>query len=554
MTYRPEFKSEITPEFLYRELERISQELELIRTGHYDITYVEPSKPRSGDIRYADGTEWNPGAGEGLYRYNIGGYWVKLSNENSFVSVTEYGAVGDGVTDDTVAIQATLDAAAASKSSVFFPAGTYLISSVLTCVNTASLKYDGLVIFGEGCGLNNVGTEIVFSVTSGQRWVFSSQSASSAFLDRVVIRDIGLRISGSSPSGALIRLRRVFEIKFENVYLRGNNGTEYLIDGNEWVDLRFDNCYFRDAAYGIATVSVSGYTSFANVIQFNACTFDDLTTATDFSLAGRSIKFDTCTWEPAESGAASSNLTGNYNTYFYNCWFGDANTSGTWITATGEQLSLYDCEVLTGSVGVDISTSFGGEIVRGRYQANTVAIDIGATRKVTVRGARILLASDNSVGIDVTAGVSHCLVDNHVVESGTRTGTTAYRLGAGTSGYFRDNDPGTVDTTIDNNATAGAWTVVDQYTRDVAAIDANQTRDPASINAGEVGTFDVTATGAEVGDAAIVTPPSGLDAGLVFCAFVTASNTVTVRMINGTASPIDVASGTWRVKVIKQTS
>ena len=42
-----------------------------------DRTHIEPSKPRTGDARYADGTDWNPGSGEGIYFYN-GTAWVNL--------------------------------------------------------------------------------------------------------------------------------------------------------------------------------------------------------------------------------------------------------------------------------------------------------------------------------------------------------------------------------------------------------------------------------------------------------------------------------------------
>jgi len=38
---------------------------------------AEPERPRDGDLVYADGTNWNPGSGEGGYlREN--GSWVKL--------------------------------------------------------------------------------------------------------------------------------------------------------------------------------------------------------------------------------------------------------------------------------------------------------------------------------------------------------------------------------------------------------------------------------------------------------------------------------------------
>lgn len=48
--------------------------------------------------------------------------------------VTDFGAVGDGTTDDTAAIQSALNATAAGGT-VYFPMGTYLISSQLTVSN-----------------------------------------------------------------------------------------------------------------------------------------------------------------------------------------------------------------------------------------------------------------------------------------------------------------------------------------------------------------------------------------------------------------------------------
>jgi hypothetical protein len=38
---------------------------------------VEPAKPRDGMIVYADGTNWNPGSGEGAYERRAGA-WAKL--------------------------------------------------------------------------------------------------------------------------------------------------------------------------------------------------------------------------------------------------------------------------------------------------------------------------------------------------------------------------------------------------------------------------------------------------------------------------------------------
>lgn len=38
---------------------------------------VEPARPSDGMVVYADGAEWNPGAGEGFYGRESGA-WVKL--------------------------------------------------------------------------------------------------------------------------------------------------------------------------------------------------------------------------------------------------------------------------------------------------------------------------------------------------------------------------------------------------------------------------------------------------------------------------------------------
>ena len=64
--------------YLQSELDRISAVINNIAEGHFDASFVEPTKLRAGDIKYADGTSWNPGSGEGLYIYFSNGNWSKL--------------------------------------------------------------------------------------------------------------------------------------------------------------------------------------------------------------------------------------------------------------------------------------------------------------------------------------------------------------------------------------------------------------------------------------------------------------------------------------------
>jgi hypothetical protein len=64
--------------YLQSELDKLSGIISNIADGHFDVSNVVPAKPRAGDIRYADGTNWNPGSGEGVYVYLSTGAWSKL--------------------------------------------------------------------------------------------------------------------------------------------------------------------------------------------------------------------------------------------------------------------------------------------------------------------------------------------------------------------------------------------------------------------------------------------------------------------------------------------
>ena len=67
------------PRFLREELLKIQGVVNLLALGHIDMVNVAPTKPRNGDIRYADGTQFKPnGTGtKGIYYYN-GSAWVLL--------------------------------------------------------------------------------------------------------------------------------------------------------------------------------------------------------------------------------------------------------------------------------------------------------------------------------------------------------------------------------------------------------------------------------------------------------------------------------------------
>jgi hypothetical protein len=57
--------------YLREEMAKISAAIQALAAGHLDKQNVAPAKPRDGDIRYADGVNWNPGAGgKGIYMFS----------------------------------------------------------------------------------------------------------------------------------------------------------------------------------------------------------------------------------------------------------------------------------------------------------------------------------------------------------------------------------------------------------------------------------------------------------------------------------------------------
>jgi len=64
------------------------------------------------------------------------------------INIKDYGAVGDGVADDTSAIQTALNDAAPNRKAVYIPAGNYKITAPLN-VTVGGLGYGGL-IYGDG--------------------------------------------------------------------------------------------------------------------------------------------------------------------------------------------------------------------------------------------------------------------------------------------------------------------------------------------------------------------------------------------------------------------
>lgn len=179
---------------------------------------------------------------------------AKLSQ---YVSVKDFGAVGDGVADDTAAIQAALDAAP-EGSAVYFPNGTYIISSALIVDKAITLYGDG-----PGKWIDSLGGSIVKQTDVGEN-VFTlraslAQYAFSAYgLNNVNFRD--LAITGPSSASRCARGigcdtavnggdYHIRECTFTNVEVR------FCQTGVELVGI----CYLNDFYGGVISQCDTGF-------------------------------------------------------------------------------------------------------------------------------------------------------------------------------------------------------------------------------------------------------------------------------------------------------
>lgn len=98
------------PSFLSNELVLISLAINSALDGQHEESTAAPSKPRAGMVKFADGTQWNPGQGRGLYLYTD--EWKAITLVGSGGTVTQATSKSTGVTLDKDSGEITLNGAA----------------------------------------------------------------------------------------------------------------------------------------------------------------------------------------------------------------------------------------------------------------------------------------------------------------------------------------------------------------------------------------------------------------------------------------------------------
>lgn len=77
-----------------------------------------------------------------------------LRNNINVINVKDYGAIGNGIVDDTLAIQQAIQAAG-SNSIVFFPSGIYNVTSTINLLQDSMtlLGLDAIRLRSKACGV-----------------------------------------------------------------------------------------------------------------------------------------------------------------------------------------------------------------------------------------------------------------------------------------------------------------------------------------------------------------------------------------------------------------
>ena len=203
-----------------------------------------------------------------------------LSNPTTdlVINVKDFGAIGDGVVDDTAAIQAAIDSLHTSNASgtIFFPNGTYIVDGALQDI---ALSNSQIVLPKRSAAQKMIGIRLLGATPPAQAWPTDSG---------VIIKS-----TLATGNGAMIGVRASFGASVATANDIAHNGMTYVSlmlenltfrlpanPTNSCLDLRFlPNVYIRSSV----RIDVEGITASLNgTIPDVLCT--EPTTATSYGL------------------------------------------------------------------------------------------------------------------------------------------------------------------------------------------------------------------------------------------------------------------------------
>jgi hypothetical protein len=180
---------------------------------------------------------------------------INTDTNDATVNVRDFGAIGDGVTDDTIAVNAAATAAKTAGSRLFFPNGTYLVEAPILIQDTSDFRIDmqGRLKRKAGSAANSL---LYFKNVSG--------------IDASVIRTHGNVLNNQKAQSDTI----VYPVDEAKHDVRVENCTDVTISLLDSKDPAGDSIYVVGASSRVQighVNSVSGQSSGRNAVSLIDC-------------------------------------------------------------------------------------------------------------------------------------------------------------------------------------------------------------------------------------------------------------------------------------------
>jgi hypothetical protein len=200
------------------------------------ITFTE-APPLNAAMEFIIGNAVdNVSSDANLVNYNQGGTGAQTRSVEAklqeSVSVKDFGAVGDGVTDDTAAIQAAIDA---TGGGLFFPEGTYAVTPVSGQNYCLLIDAKTIHLYGNNSTISMATTDVkqALRIQDSNNFVVSGLSF------------VGSGTNGSDGGQGLLQLYQCDNVVIENCIIKNSNcdGLAMALCLNITVsNCIFDNC------------------------------------------------------------------------------------------------------------------------------------------------------------------------------------------------------------------------------------------------------------------------------------------------------------------------
>lgn len=310
--------------------------------------------------------------------------WSGIENLIGWVNVREYGARGDGLTDDVAAIQAAFDVAATAAigGTVVFPQGNYRINSTLT-VTRNGLRIIGASTFQDG----SVTGARLLSGTSGMTMIQAGSIASATFVNQVEIDSLVIDGgSGGTQAAIGLLLQNTHYSRFNMVKVRNFTGDGIRIN-DEIFDVVLSSIDVTGCNIGIR-VAQSGANTIQKLHFFDVASYDNttdqlllnttagvrlfggeyrggqralvITASSRFTAIGAQFEGGTTVSVDIVKASASSGTYALLQGSFISCNFEGNSASVNAIRCQGAQQVLIDNCISTGYTGADINFSNSG--------------------------------------------------------------------------------------------------------------------------------------------------------------------------------------------------